>query len=253
MKPPLLDKTASTIIERNFYVDDLVTGPESVSVGIENFESVSECLNKSCFEIRKMSSNSMEVLDSVPDSLHEPENLHFDKSHAVRALGVQWNPCKEFFFFEQFNIQQQPLSKLLLLSDASCIIDPLGLLAPFVIKLKYCFDEFRRLELVETTCFPYPKKSFPETFCDLKVLKIPGRNLCDNFEAAELHFSVTLPNPYTLVWHTLFQKISMVSIRKCIASQRAPLQLKLLWYPDLNSAQVCSVQRPVVSFLQYLI
>ena len=92
------DEIASPIIERDFYVDDLVTGADSVSEGIEMFERIFECLKNSCFEIRKWSSNSMEVLDSNPAPLHETENLHFDKSHAVKELGVQWNPAKTFCF-----------------------------------------------------------------------------------------------------------------------------------------------------------
>ena len=92
------DEIASPIIERNFYLNDLVTGADSVSECIEIFEKVFECLKKSCFEIRKWSSNSMEVLDSIPGSLHETENLRFDKSHAVKELGVRWNPCKDLSF-----------------------------------------------------------------------------------------------------------------------------------------------------------
>ena len=73
------DEIASSIIERDFYVDDLVTGADSVSEGIEIFERVFECPKKSYFEIRNRSLNSMEVLDSIPGSLHETESLRFDK------------------------------------------------------------------------------------------------------------------------------------------------------------------------------
>ena len=90
------DEIASPIIERDFYVDDLVTGADSVSDGIEIFEKVFECLKNSCFEIRKWSSNSLEVLDSIPGSLHETDSLRFDKSHAVKELGVH------FFLFRSF-------------------------------------------------------------------------------------------------------------------------------------------------------
>ena len=71
----------------------------------------------------------MKVLDSIPAPLHETENLRFDKSYAVKELGVQWNPSKDVLFFEAFSIPQQPLTKRILLSDSSRIFDPLGLLA----------------------------------------------------------------------------------------------------------------------------
>ena len=185
------DEIASPIIERDFYVDDLVTGADSVSEGIEMFERIFECLKNSCFEIRKWSSNSMEVLDSIPAPLHETENLRFDKSHAVKELGVQWNPSKDVLFFEAFSIPQQPLTKRLLLSDSSRIFDPLGLLAPVVIKLECFFQESWRLKLDWDDLLPESLIKtwliFRESLCDLNILKIPRRILCENFEAAELH------------------------------------------------------------------
>ena len=185
------DEIASPIIERDFYVDDLVTGADSVSEGIEMFERIFECLKNSCFEIRKWSSNSMEVLDSIPAPLHETENLRFDKSHAVKELGVQWNPSKDVLFFEAFSIPQQPLTKRLLLSDSSRIFDPLGLLAPVVIKLKCSVQESWRLKLDWDDLLPESLIKtwliFRESLCDLNILKIPRRILCENFEAAELH------------------------------------------------------------------
>ena len=140
--------------QHNFYVDDLVTGADSVSEGIESFERVFECLKKSCFEFRKWSSNSMDVLDSFLGSLQETENVRFDKSHAVKVLGVQCNPSKDVLFLEAFGIPQQPLTKRILLSDSSRFFDPLGLLALVVMKLKCFFQDAWRLKLGWDNLFP---------------------------------------------------------------------------------------------------
>ena len=96
----VLKTIASLIVKRNFYVVDLVPGADSIFEGEEIFE----CCKKSCFEIRKLSSNSMEVLDSIPDSLRETVNLRFDKSHAVRELRIQWNSCKDFFLLRTIKL-----------------------------------------------------------------------------------------------------------------------------------------------------
>ena len=77
----VLKTIASPIVKGTFYVDDLVPSADRIFEGEEIFE----CCKKSCFEICKLSSNSMEVLDSIPDSLRETVNLHFDKSHADSA------------------------------------------------------------------------------------------------------------------------------------------------------------------------
>ena len=91
---------------------------------------------------------------------------------------------QRFVFFEAFNFPQQPLRKRIHLSDSSGIFDPLGLLAPVVIKLKCFFQKYWRLKLGRDDLLPESLIKtwliFLDSLCDLNILIIPRRILCEN-------------------------------------------------------------------------
>src|SRR5687768_18451558 len=62
---------AAEIILRDFYMDDGMSGADSVQQAIKLCKELKELLGKAKFPLRKFISNSAEVLESLPESDRE--------------------------------------------------------------------------------------------------------------------------------------------------------------------------------------
>ena len=91
---------------------------------------VKELCAKGGFNLTKFTSNSEEVLKSIPDvdrrNNVSDEPLTFGKLPEDKALGVKWNISKDTLGF-QTKMTENPSTRRGLLSMLSSIYDPLGL------------------------------------------------------------------------------------------------------------------------------
>ena len=100
------------------------------------------------FNIIKFTSNRQGVLKSVPKNQRKDgvKNRDLDgKLPEERALGIYWDIERDTFKF-QIDIKEKPMTRRGMLSIVSSIYDPLGFVAPFILKGKrllqlLCQDE----------------------------------------------------------------------------------------------------------------
>lgn len=57
---------ASEVVKNDFYVDDSVSGADSVEEALEIYKQLRQLMNSACFNLRKWSSNSRELLKHIP-------------------------------------------------------------------------------------------------------------------------------------------------------------------------------------------
>ena len=92
---------------------------------------------KGGFNLTKFTSNSEEVLKSIPDEDRRKnvsdEALTFGKLPDDKALGVKWNISKDTLG-SQTKMAENPSTRRGLLSMLSSTYDPLGLGTPFLLK-----------------------------------------------------------------------------------------------------------------------
>lgn len=129
---------ASEIILNDFYMDDLMSGCETVEEGIKLSKDIAKILDKGGFQLQKWSSNKEEVLDEInKENGKEVENLQIKLDTVMKILGLTWNRCTDVF---EYAITMTPLSspvtKRKVISEVSRLFDPLGWLAPVIIKAK---------------------------------------------------------------------------------------------------------------------
>ena len=120
------------------YVDDVLTGVETIEEGIQLQQDVTEITRRGGFHLRKWGANNPDILSNVPrdDILHDC--IEIDEETTVKTLGLMWNPKQDTF---QFSINKGKMTdrqptKRTILSAIGTIFDPLGLIGPVILLAK---------------------------------------------------------------------------------------------------------------------
>ncbi|XP_055306475.1 uncharacterized protein LOC129570781 [Sitodiplosis mosellana] len=134
---------AAKAIMKCFYVDDYTGGAESVEEALCTHREMKKAFDEFGFNLRKLVSNSTELLKCVPGCDKEEQNKSF-----VKALGIPWKPeTDEFIFQITVNLKSKPETKRQLSSEiASLQYDPLGWIAPVIVKAKILFQDVWQLK-----------------------------------------------------------------------------------------------------------
>ena len=152
-------------IKKSFYVDDLISGGNTVEEAPRMYEVAKQAMSEGGFNLRNWNSNPPELLSRIASSSGQPvsglvtnDNEHGGDeapSHFIvggdkqstdqcKLLGTMWNSVSDeftFCFSELINlVGKLPKSRRSLLKVTASIFDPLGLLSPFIIKLKLLFQ-----------------------------------------------------------------------------------------------------------------
>lgn len=131
---------ASHAILHDMYVDDLMTGADSLSEALELKKQIVEMLSCGGLELSKWSSNCWEILREI--DCKEAVSMDLDNSsQCTKVLGLVWNPHRDIFTYKISLPEQLLPTKRKLLSKVAKIFDPLGFLAPSTIVLKILFQE----------------------------------------------------------------------------------------------------------------
>ncbi|XP_058456467.1 uncharacterized protein LOC131433877 [Malaya genurostris] len=92
---------AADIVENDFYVDDVLSGADTKAEVICKQMQLKELLSSGGFSIHKWSSNSLEVIENVPENERE-KSIEIESVSAndiIKTLGLLWNPTSDEFLF----------------------------------------------------------------------------------------------------------------------------------------------------------
>jgi hypothetical protein len=133
LKRLAVDKT----ILHSFYVDDMLRSLNSVGEAVSLALEMIRLCDKGGMKLTKWSSNCPEVLDAISTQpgITTLINLDLDGSSITRALGIACDMRNDKFIFSTDKVQK-PLTKRGILSVICSIFDPLGFVAPYVIRAK---------------------------------------------------------------------------------------------------------------------
>lgn len=181
------DKLIKTIIQKDFYVDDLITGSNDESELLFIKNNVTSELKKGCFNLRKFKSNLSSVVDASQDL---QDNLTVSESYST--LGLGWNPNSDTIFFPIVKpLPTDKVTKRFIMSNAFKIFDPLGLLSPCIMQAKLILQSLwqQKIDWDE----PVPDNiinlwnNFSNNLTFLSNMQIPRYVLSDSAESIELH------------------------------------------------------------------
>ena len=130
---------AAQAVEKSFYVDDGLTGADSIEEAIELHNQLQKLFEKGGFLLHKWCSSDQVVLEHIPPDLRDGPLSHsiLESAKYTKTLGIQWNSTMDHF---KLSVAELPplenVTKRLLVSDVAKTFDILGWFSPSIIKVK---------------------------------------------------------------------------------------------------------------------
>lgn len=127
---------AARIIKKHLYVDDLLTGADSIDEAPKIRDEVIALLSRGGMNIRQWASNNESVIEGLAtEALHV--GFTFGEDCSLKTLGVLWFARDDEIQYTARSIKiTEKLTKRNILSEIAKIFDPLGLLGPIVLYAK---------------------------------------------------------------------------------------------------------------------
>ncbi|KAL0859308.1 hypothetical protein ABMA27_011110 [Loxostege sticticalis] len=179
-------------IQRDFYVDDFLSGSDTIRGTIELCQEVKSILASAKLNLRKWQSNSPDVMKGIVE-IENDSSLDLDLSddHSSKTLGLLWM-CKSDILSFSLNIDiSKKVTKRQILSIISQIFDPLGLIGPCVVEAKIILQSLwlNKCDWDEEVPQDIADQwlSFVNTLHFLNNLNIPRWVMCNDCVIHEIH------------------------------------------------------------------
>ena len=141
---------AAVAVERSFYVDDGLTGANSIEEAVELQEQLQDLFSRGGFLLRKWNSNRPAVLQHLPPEIkdtHSTQALPSPDAY-TKTLGIEWNTTSDHY---RLTIAELPpvncITKRVLVSDVAKTFDVLGWFSPTIIKMKILMQRLWELKV----------------------------------------------------------------------------------------------------------
>ncbi|XP_039303445.1 uncharacterized protein LOC113004455 [Solenopsis invicta] len=182
---------AAEILKSHLYVDDLLTGADSVEEVRAIREEIIALLARGGFAIRQWASNDERcVNDLAVGALHTKFTFGGDRS--LRTLGVVWCARNDEICYSIRPIKiAKKLTKRSILSEIARIFDPLGLLGPVVLYAKKLMQDVWKCKLDWDESVPQSVYTewldFVGQLETIDQISIDRRFLIDDYQGIQIH------------------------------------------------------------------
>ncbi|XP_076661059.1 uncharacterized protein LOC143364822 [Halictus rubicundus] len=247
---------AAMRIKRDLYVDDLLTGTDSIREARALRRQITSLLQRGGLNIRQWASNAPELLAGLSDESIHPKIL--GDSTTIKTLGISWNARQDTIRYSTQSTITEARTKRTILSIIARIYDPLGLLGPITIVAKILMQQLWMLKLSWDESLPVNIHTVWDNFeSDLRQLDNVEFNRfvrLKNAKRTELHgFCDASEKAYgaCLYVRTISQSGIIRSSLLCAKSRVAPLSQITLARLELCSAALLttllrSVQKALI-------
>lgn len=184
---------ASRVVLSEMYVDDVMTGANSLEEAKEIQQQLISLLRSGGFELHKWCSNHSDLLQDIPIERREMKNiLEFSSDDTIKTLGLLFQPESDCFMFKiELEEGSRMVSKRTILSDIARIFDPLGLLGPIITTAKVIMQQLWELKIGWDETIPVSSYTqwmqYREQLQHLNNVKIKRWILPLKYQRIELH------------------------------------------------------------------
>lgn len=183
---------ASEKIKNDFYMDDFLSGADTLEELVQLQRDISKILYQYGFELRKWLTNETNVLNHFHvNSQLDLNILQIGGNENNKTLGIFWCANKDFIKYSIKNFEEIKVSKRNVLSVVCQIFDPLGLLNPVVVTAKLLIQELWKRKIPWDTELPIDLKnqwlSFLKDLKEINNLEISRQALISHYITIEIH------------------------------------------------------------------
>ena len=177
-------------------MDDYVASFDTIDEAASVQHQLQNALSEGNFKLVKWCSNSRSLCENMdPALLSKPVEKLFAADNLERVLGIQWNVSKDTICFtppEKALKLPCKLTQRSLLSLISQLYDPLGLIAPFLIRIKILLQKTWQTgqnwdQLITDTSFYCEIKRWIQQLETLQKVSIPRQHPFSPSDRVELH------------------------------------------------------------------
>lgn len=225
---------ASKALQESLFVDDIVCGSSTLRSARTLQQDIIAILSQGGFQLRKWSSNSPELLKSMPlDHLETPFRFQEAGDNVFKILGMEWSSQADAFLYHVTNIGAAT-TKRGILSNIARLYDPCGYLTPVTYNMKVLmqtlwlkqldWDEHLPAEYIETW------QKFVAQLGSLSQLRIDRNIVHGEATVCELHgFSDASERGYAAaVYLRVASATSTFKVNLIMAKSRvAPIKQRL--------------------------
>ncbi|XP_066582127.1 uncharacterized protein [Prorops nasuta] len=182
---------AAEVLKKDLYVDDLLTGADSIDEIVQLRDELIALLKMGGFRIRKWSSNHPKIIEFPNERMNDIEFLR-DDSTIKKTLGVLWDATNDQYLYTVNAIDlSQRITKRTILSEIAKIFDPMGLMGPIIFEAKVLMQECRKSKVSwdeSVNMLLFNKWTiFAEQLNVLNKISVKRYLFIDNIQEFELH------------------------------------------------------------------
>ncbi|GFT04977.1 integrase catalytic domain-containing protein [Trichonephila clavipes] len=237
------------LLNSSIYVDDLICGQNDVPDALRTTLECLQIFSDAGMLLRKWRSNSKQLnllWKQEGVKTESSETSAIDLRPPTKVLGLAWDPENDLIYFDPKDLlkfmSRTGESKRFILSVIGRIFDPIGILGPFVIKLKCLLQELWTLGVQWDSELP-PKlrhkwqqwSSEAEGLTEVKIPRFYLGNIDQEISKCEIHcFSDASKSAYGTILYLRFVTCNNEIETSFICSKSRVAPLKSLTLPRLE-------------------
>lgn len=128
---------AASVLYKDIYVDDILTGADTLSGARALQQELVSLLRHAGFELKKWAANDPDLLTDVPvDDRQSTLSFADENDNIIHILGLKWNSVSDEFQYVVRPFHFNVWTKRNILSSISRLYDPLGWITPVIFTAK---------------------------------------------------------------------------------------------------------------------
>lgn len=127
---------AAITLRHDCYVDDVVSGADTLADAIATQNELCVLCTAGGFTLRKWVANCSDILDGIPSEYQIQQSSHEWEGDSHATLGLHWYPEMDSFAFAIKRSTLTLFTKRHVLAETARLFDPMGWLAPVVMRAK---------------------------------------------------------------------------------------------------------------------